>query len=78
MLERLQELLSVLAECQVRDENHFGCAPIELSIGGVSSANIVESGVVYLKECPRSVIDTLSSLNYHLTLTKQGLRVDVR
>lgn len=78
MLERTQELLGILVECQIKDDKHFGCAPISLKIGGVDSNNIVEHGVVYITECPKCVMDTLTALNYHMSITQQGLRIDCR
>lgn len=78
MLERTQELLSVLAECQIREGDNFGCAPITLKIGGTTETGMVENGVVYLIDACEMVVNTLASMNYHMTVTPHGLRINLQ
>lgn len=71
-LERMKEILGVLAECQIN------CSEICLKIGGCDDNCIVEHQVIYITECPRLVIDVLNDKGYHMSMSKQGLRIDCR
>lgn len=72
-VERMQEVLKLLAECQ---SSGYGCSAITVKVGGVNAQNMVEHDVIYVVECPRMVVDTLTAHGYHMSMTQQGLRID--
>ncbi len=72
---RMQEILGLLAQCQ--SEGH-GCSAITVKVGGVNADNMVEHDVIYIVECPRMVIDTLTDRGFHMSMTTQGIRIDCR
>ena len=74
-VERMQEVLQLLAQCQ---SDGFGCSAITVKIGGTDCNNMVEQDVIYIVECPRMVMDTLTSKGYHMNMTTQGLRIDCK
>lgn len=76
MRERVIEVLTILAECQTRDKDHFGCCAITAKIGGTTAQNMVEHDVVYIVDAPEIVINTLASKGFHMSMTSQGLRID--
>ena len=76
MKERVIEALTLLAECQTRDNDNFGCRAITAKIGGVNAQNMVEHDVVYIVDAPEVVINSLCAKGFHLSMTAQGLRVD--
>lgn len=76
MRERVIEVLTILAECQTQDKDHFGCSAITAKIGGTNAHNMVEHDVVYIVDAPEIVINTLASKGFHMSMTSQGLRID--
>lgn len=62
------KILELLADIQRTS------APIELSIGWVSSDNVVQQGVL-IKKAPPVAAQKLAEAGYQLDITQQGVRV---
>ena len=62
------QLLGLLADIQRKS------APIELSIGWVSSSNTVQQGII-IKSAPPVVTEKLIEAGYSLDIMSQGVRV---
>ncbi len=69
--EQIKELLDKLVEIQAG----AGCAPIELSIGGVTAENIVTHDCVKILSAPAVVAEKLQEYGYHLDIERTGVRV---
>lgn len=72
MTTSLEKLLTRLAELQT------DTAPITLTIGAVNGSNVVEHGIVYVSDAPPTVVKTIVSEFYAVSLDSRGLRIDAR
>ena len=67
--DAMMKLMGVLVAVQEE------CAPITLSIGGVTENNTVIHGCVTIKEAPPVVMKTLVEHGYSLSVNKNGVAV---
>lgn len=68
--EDIKELLGKLVDVQAN-----GCAPIELSIGGISNEGTVLSDCVMIKSAPPIVSTKLQEWGYNADITRLGVIV---